>query len=278
MEEKDEFELFQFCTEDMNLEGDRLNSNKMSECFKKGYKFGYISKNLVNVDGCANIELHDGTYFIFKDKIFKDIYKSMCRDLKLNFKDYRLKSPLNDILINIFEGYCIYFLAINASQFFHYDQLIPKWLDLLENNHDQFYDQFHDDEQFIHTIKHKIFVQRMDLRRVFDNISTMCIMLYKKVKRKKPELFITKNATIPNVVIRNILLGMKFKSCGEKSPLKFLLDDDKTRAGYVKNLTVPPYVKVQKVRRKSGGISSPFLQSPAPNGSPDGNGGGPQAV
>ena len=71
---------------------------------------------------------------------------------------------------------------------------------------------------------------------------------------------------------------MKFKSCGEKSTLKFLLDDVKTRAGYVKNLTVPPYVKVQKVRRKSGGISSPFLQSPAPNGSPDLNGGGPQGV
>ena len=34
MDEKEELELFQFCTEDINLDGGKGNSTKMNECFQ----------------------------------------------------------------------------------------------------------------------------------------------------------------------------------------------------------------------------------------------------
>ena len=71
---------------------------------------------------------------MFKDEHFKRIYVSMCCHLNLDKLVGRNQSPLNDILILIFEGYCIYFLAINASQYYNYIIEIPVMMEKLKND------------------------------------------------------------------------------------------------------------------------------------------------
>ena len=66
------------------------------------------------------------------------------------------------------------------------------------------------------------------------------------------------------MVIKNILLGMKFKSCGEKSPLKFL-DADAERDSFVDYLKVQPHSKTREEETKEPeGIPSGLNQQQVP--------------
>ena len=261
-ENEEEYKVFEFCTTETKL--DTRTEHNMKKCFENGYKFGFITNDSsIATRFREHLKLHDGTYFVFKDEHFKRIYVSMCRHLNLDKLVGRNQSPLNDILILIFEGYCIYFLAINASQYYNYVIEIPVMMDKLKNDPDSFYREIGDENRFLHRMN-TLFVQRMDLRRVFNNISSICELLYKQVKRHRPDLLNRKKGGSFQVVVKNILLGMKFKSCSEKSPLKFL-DADAERDSFVDYLKVQPHSKTREEETKEPeGIPSGLNQPQVP--------------
>ena len=69
-------------------------------------------------------------------------------------------------------------------------------------------------QAFNNLLMNEMYVQRMDVRYVFEQISNICQLLYEYMNRFK--VF-----DPTKMFCKNVLLGLKLSPCGQSSPLKF---------------------------------------------------------
>ena len=136
----------------------------------------------------------------------------MCR--KLNLKNDRIgknESVLSDILICIFEGVCVFYIANAASCNDSYQDIHDKIVKLISENKLR---ESYTKQGFNKLLMNDMYVQRMDVRYMFEQISHICELLYGYMNDFK--LF-----DPTKMFCKNVLLGLKLSPCGQSSPLKF---------------------------------------------------------
>lgn len=246
---------FDYCTEyrKESLEYDK----KIVECFDKNYKMGCIvtTQSLKSYDQTHRnqpfpIKMHryqinEKDTFLFKSYDYYKIYNKMCRKLNLkNDRSGKNESVLSDILICFFEGVCVFYIASVASCYDNYQEYYNRIVKLINNNT---LTQHYTKQTFNNLLMNDMFVQRMDVRYVFEQISHICELLYGYMNDFK--LF-----DPTKMFCKNVLLGLKLSPCGQSSPLKFKgskfvhelglngdSDRSRVRRGGEKELSVPQY-------------------------------------
>lgn len=214
---------FDYCT-DYKKESLEYN-NAIASCFEKNYKMGCIvtTQSLKSYEQTHRNEpfpnkmhrypINEKDTFLFKSYNYYQMYNKMCR--KLHLKNDRIgknESVLSDILICIFEGVCVFYIANAASCNDSYQDIHDKIVKLISENKLR---ESYTKQGFNKLLMNDMYVQRMDVRYVFEQISHICKLLYEYMDRS-PKLF-----DPTKMFCRNILLGLKLSPCGQSSPLKF---------------------------------------------------------
>ena len=192
-------------------------------CFDKNYKMGcivstesikrYYETRIDEVlpNKYYRYPINDKETFLFKSYKYYKLYDKMCQKLKLNDRNSKNVSVLSDILIFFFEGVCVFYIASVASCYDKYDETLNRIVKMIEEG--TLRNKYHK-QAFINTLMEEMYVQRMDVRYVFEQITDVCWKLYGHMDRQ--ELF-DPRATF----CKNVLLGLKLRPCGISSPLKF---------------------------------------------------------